>query len=287
MKNQIDIRDRPSLSGEEILNLNFINGSGPYRFRKYYRSGLRSHVFEVLQAGDIALEINGIVKNGVRVFPRAYPQKIFRIFRTRFTHADEIFFEINKYHMLLEALGTDHIALSEEFIVDYDINGKRQILLCGLQEYIDGEILDPWKISGPTYLAGLSGSFPGIGEKKSAWVETAEKNIKTFIKKIHQMIREKKYIPDLAGIGNLVLTRTGMLKLVDINNIVSIDFNPEIHIDDKGYPACDVSVHVLHMLETKLLGTDSKMNHPLYDFFLNKERKQRVKELEKQFYSTL
>ncbi len=248
---------------------------------------MRSHVFEVLLAGDTALEITGIMENGVRVFPRACPRKIFRVFRNRFTHIDEIFLEIKKYHMLLEALGADLIALSEEFIVDYEFDGKRHILLCGLQEYIEGEILDPWKISGPNYLADLSGSFPGLDQKKSAWVRTATQNIETFVQRIHQMIQAKKHIPDLAGIGNLILTRTGMLKLVDINNIVSINYDPDIHIDDKGYPACDVSVHVLHILETRLLGKKLKLNHPLYDFFLSKERKHRVKELEKQFYSTL
>lgn len=98
------------------------------------------------------------------------------------------------------------------------------------------------------------------------------------------MINETGYIPDLAGIGNLVLTPKGNLKLVDINNIVKIRLNNEILIDDQGYPSCDVSVEVLSILEQKILCLNIHMKDPLYRFFLTSERKKRVKILEKEFY---
>jgi len=31
--------------------------------------------------------------------------------------------------------------------MDYAVREKQEILLCGLQEYVEGEILDPWRLS--------------------------------------------------------------------------------------------------------------------------------------------
>ncbi|MFH2092246.1 MAG: hypothetical protein ABIJ31_07775, partial [Pseudomonadota bacterium] len=256
MDRHLDIRDRKNLSGEEIKSLNFINGSGPYCFRKYYRSGLRSHIFEVLLVEDMHKETNGIIENGVRIFPRACPEKVFRIFRKRFATSEQIVQEIHKYNILLDVLGPDLIALSEEFMVEYTNAGGNTILLCGLQEYIKGEILDPWKIFGKTYIQDLHSLMPCHAATRENFVQTATKNIERFVTKIRQMIIENGYIPDLAGIGNLILTPDGTLKLVDINNIVQINYDKTVPIDDKGYPSCDVSVQVLHILEQKLLNTD-------------------------------
>ena len=282
-----DIRDRKNLSGEEILSLNFINDSGPYCFRKHYRFGLRSHIFEVLLAKDVLQEINGVMEDGILVFPRARPKKVFRIFRSRFTTTKKIFHEIQKYNILIDILGPDLIALSEEFIVDYTGAKESHILLCGLQEYIEGEILDPWKIFSSTYLEELSQSLSHNRIPQTTFVQTARKDIEIFVKKIRQMIIEKGYIPDLAGIGNLILTHEGKLKLVDINNIVTINFEDTIPIDDKGYPSCDVSVHVLFILETRILQKDPYEDDPLYQFFLSPERKKKVEILEHQFYANL
>jgi len=79
MNKTTDIRDRAYLSGSEVQTLNFIKDSGRYSFRKFYRSGLRSHIFEVIKAEDILKETQGEITNGIRLFPRARPQKIFRI----------------------------------------------------------------------------------------------------------------------------------------------------------------------------------------------------------------
>lgn len=282
-----DIRDLAYLTEKEVLTLNFINDSSHYIFRKYYRSGLRSHILELLLAEDVLKETQGEVIDGIRLFPRAKPRKIFRILRNRFKHKEQVFQEIKKYHLLLQFLGPDYIAQSEEFIVDYTGTGKNQIVLCGLQEYVEGDILDPWGLSGKNFLLDLFTASDGNASQVSERVKKARKTIALFVKKNRQMIEETGYIPDLAGFGNLILTPEGNLKLVDINNIVPIKLDDSIPIDDKGYPSCDVSVEVLSLLEKELLQTDILVDDPLYQFFLSPQRKTKVKELEKQFYKSL
>jgi hypothetical protein len=286
MKQPIDIRDHNHLTGDDIVSLNFIRPSSRFCFRKYYRSGLRSHIFEVLDRQDHKKEIHGIVKDGVKTFPRACPKKMFRIFRDRFTHINDIFDEIQKYTLLLSSLGSEFIALSEEFIVDYLHDGQAHILLCGLQEYVEGEILDPWKITDQQYLHQFFKMFFHHNSNLDRFVLNAKKNIARFTQKIRQMIINTHLIPDLAGLGNLLLSPDGQLKLVDINNIVSVAFSDDIQLDDKGYPSCDVSIHVLFMLETTLLGKPVSDNDPLL-FFMQESRKERVRQLEIQFYDRL
>ena len=282
-----DIRDQAYLTENEVLKLNFINDSSRYIFRKYYRSGLRSHIFEILTAQDVLKETQGEITEEIQLFPRAKPKKMLRILRNRFKNKEAVFQEIKKYRLLLQFLGPEYIAQSEEFIVDYTGTGKSQIVLCGLQEYIEGEILDPWGLGDKNFLPDLF-STPICPESQiKAMVEKNRKNIAIFVKRIRQMISNTGYIPDLAGFGNLILTPGGDLKLVDINNIVEIKLNDSIPIDDKGYPSCDVSVEVLSILERELLQKDIQMDDPLYRFFLSRERKIKVKELEKYFYKSL
>ncbi len=282
-----DIRDQAYLTESEVLKLNFINDSSHYIFRKYYRSGLRSHILEILAAEDVLKEIHGEITEGIRMFPRAKPKKMLRILRNRFKNKEAVFQEIKKYQLLLKFLGPAFIAESEEFIVDYTGTGKSQIVLCGLQEYIEGEILDPWGLGGKNFLLDLFKTSTCPDSQLAARVEKARKNIAIFVKKIRQMISDTGYIPDLAGFGNLILTIEGNLKLVDINNIVEIKLNNFIPIDDKGYPSCDVSVEVLSLLEKDILQKNIQIDDPLYQFFLSPERKIKVKALEKQFYKSL
>ncbi len=102
------------------------------------------------------------------------------------------------------------------------------------------------------------------------------------------MITRTGYIPDLAGIGNLILTRAGDLKLVDINNIVEIKLNDTILLDDRGYPSCDVSIEVLSILERDILQKKIPIkDDPLYCFFLSPERRKKVFAIEKEFYANL
>jgi len=294
MNQPTDIRDQAHLSGDDVKKLNFIHDSKNLVFRKYYRSGLRSHIFEVLWARDVLKETQGEIVDGIRIFPRAKPIKMFRILRNRFESKEAIFQEIEKYNSLLKFLGPGLIALSEEFIADYISRGESRIVLCGLQEYVEGQILDPWRLFGDNYLMDLFLSMSQTGDLRRQTVAEskknvgkAKKNIAAFVKKIRQMIARTEYIPDLAGIGNLILTPTGDLKLVDINNIVEIKLNEAILLDDKGYPSCDVSIEVLSILERDLLQKEISMDDPLYRFFLSPERKKRVKAIENDFYANL
>lgn len=287
IKEPADIRDRSALSGDEVLGLNFIKGSGPYIFRRYYRSGLRSLIFEVLLASDVEKETQGEIMDGICVFPRAKPVKMFRILRNRFGSTDEVLAEIDKYRVLLDCLGPDLIATSEECIVNYEFMGQRQIVLCGLQEYIEGEILDPWRTHGDSLLMDLFISMPEADIAPAVWLRKVKKNIARFVEKIRQMITRTGFIPDLAGIGNLIVTCDGRFKLVDINNIVPLRLDDTILIDDKGYPSCDVSVDVLSILESEILQKGLPQDDPIYRHFLTQERKQQVRHLERSFYSRL
>lgn len=287
MNETIDIRDRSILSGDEILNLNFINDSGPYIFRRYYRSGLRSLIFEVLLARDVEKETRGEIIDGLKMFPRAKPEKMFRILRNRFASKDEILTEIKKYTILLNHLGPDLIAASEEFMVDYSISGKQEIILCGLQEYVEGEILDPWRLSIKDPLKDIFTSLPETRMEYPVWFKKVRGNIERFVEKTRQMIDSSGYIPDLAGIGNLIVMKDAGFKLVDINNIVPLKPDGTILIDDKGYPSCDVSVDVLSILERDVLQTPLLPDDPLYRHFLTPERKKEVRRLETLFYSRL
>ncbi|MEH0019594.1 MAG: hypothetical protein V6Z89_08075 [Desulfobacter sp.] len=282
----MDIRDRAHLSGEDIKRLNFIKESERYVFRKFYRSGLRSHIFEVLLAEDVEKETLGVVIGGIRMFPRARPVKMFRIFRSRFRSIEEIFIEINRYKILMTHLGADLIARSEEFIADYRTDRTNRIVLCGLQEYIHGEILDPWRISGRENLTALLSAMPHDLDADTRLINALE-SVRQFVAGIRALINATGYIPDLAGVGNLILTPGGGIKLVDINNIVDIRQNDGIYLDDKGYPACDVSIQVLSILETKLLGRAPSRPDPLFEHFLLPDRLKEVKAIEREFYRNL
>jgi len=282
-----DLINKTFLSENELQKLNFVNDSGRYVFRKYYRSGLRSHIFEVLTADDVLKETNGEVIDGIRMFPRAKPKKMFRILRNRFKNREVVLWEIKKYKLLLKFLGSELIAESDEFIVDSPGKETNQIVLCGLQEYIEGELLDPWKISGKDYLWDLFKSNTYENFQLQELVQKAQNSIALLVEKIRHMITETGYIPDLAGVGNLVLSLDGGIKLVDINNIVEIKLDNNILIDNKGYPSCDVSVEVLSILERNILQKDILPYDPLYQLFLSPERRKKVKALEKEFYKKL
>jgi len=285
MNEQQDIRDRPFLSGGEVAGLNFIRASDRYRFRKYFREGLRSHIFEVLAVDDIRRETKGEIIDNTRWYPRARPGRVLRILRTRFDSLNAVLEEIDKYKLLLKFLGPGLIARSDEFIVDYRLSGTGNIVLCGLQEYVEGEIIDPWNLCGKDPLSGLFRQMPSKACPDRDLVRRAKKNISLFVGLTRKMITDTGYIPDLAGFGNLIMTPAGDVKLVDINNIIAIRFDATIRIDDKGYPACDKSVEVLSILEHEILLRDIDGDDPLYDFFVSRERKHKVRAFEKAFYA--
>jgi hypothetical protein len=273
------------LSGEEVRQLNFISDSSNLCFRRYYRQGLRSHIFEVLSAEAVLKETNGEVINGTRWFPRAVPRHMLRIMRTRFRTLNQVLEEIKKYALMLKCLGPELIARSNEFIVEYNGAGKREIVLCGLQEYVEGATLDPWALFGQAPLETLYRSRFPSAEGKESWLVSAIASIASFVRRVRTMIDEEGHIPDLAGNGNLILTKTGQIKLVDINNILRLDRYDTVLIDDKGYPSCDKSMEVLAILEEKILKNKAVSKDPLYGWFLEQDRRKKVKKLEAQFFS--
>jgi hypothetical protein len=278
-----DILNDRILTGEEVMALNFINASSPYHLRRYFRQGLRSHIFEVLDADDVLKETQGEILGGIRWFPRAVPRQMLRILRTRFSHLDQILEEVDKYTMILKFLGPELIAVSQEFIVEYRGPAGPVMLLCGLQEYVRGEVLDPWNLQGDTPLETFfQTSFPGgiSGEK---WLNKALESIALFVGQIKKMVMDEGCIPDLAGNGNLLITAQGDLKLVDINNIIEVHWKEIIFLDDKNYPSCDKSVEVLAILEQKILKNKNFMDDALYAHFLTMERRKEVQILEEKF----
>jgi hypothetical protein len=284
-----DIRDNSRIAHEDVLALNFIRKPGAYVFRKYHKQGLRSHIMEVLNPEDLIKQNKGEIVDGIRIFPWAKPLKILRIFRTKFFSTEEVFEEIKKLRIVEKYLPADSYAKSDEFIVDYIWNNNRDFILCGLQEYVEGEVLNPWDPISEHHLARLFAPMEGYGTNE--FQMTSEQRIQKFYKKVEhftvcvkKMILEANYVPDFAGVENLLITPTGNIKLVDINNISKVFLRPEISLDDKGYPVCDKSIEAISMLEKKLLGKSIDKTEKLYKIFLDPQRMKEVGALEEKFH---
>ena len=287
-----DIRDKAHISHEDIIELNFIRKPGAYVFRKYLKQGLRSQIMEMLDPDDVIKQNRGEIINGILFFPWAMPLKMLRIFKTRFDSLTDVFEEIRKVKIIEKYLPSDSYAKSEEFIVDYIWNGNRDFILCGLQEYVAGEILNPWESMGINQLENL---FAGISvNRRNALGMTTEqlvtrfqKRVENFIKSVKKMILEASYVPDFAGVENLIITSEGGIKLVDINNISRVSFGPDIRLDDKGYPVCDKSIEAISILEQKLLDRPIDKTETLYKIFLDPQRMKEVSVLEEKFHRSL
>ena len=285
---QEDVRDKLYLNQEDVLKLNFIREPGIYIYRRHYRQGLRSHILEVLSQEDVEKEKNGVIIDGAKWYPRAEPLKMLRIFRARFKNLQEAEEEIKRVKTIESYLGPENFAKSDEFLVDYELNGKREIILCGLQEFIQGAILDPWDQLDDSHLLSILRriSFETFEDAESIgdnWVREVREKSETFIKKIKKLILEAEHVPDLAGIGNLLLTPSGEIKLVDINNISRVSFESSIKIDDRGYPVCDKSIESLSLLEQGLLQRPLPHDDTIYKTYLEPSRMEEVKALEKEF----
>jgi hypothetical protein len=285
---QEDVRDKLYLNQEDVLKLNFIREPGIYIYRRHYRQGLRSHILEVLSQEDVEKEKNGVIIDGAKWYPRAEPLKMLRIFRARFKNLQEAEEEIKRVKTIESYLGPENFAKSDEFLVDYELNGKRELILCGLQEFIQGAILDPWDQLDDSHLLSILRriSFETFEDAESIgdnWVREVREKSETFIKKIKKLILEAEHVPDLAGIGNLLLTPSGEIKLVDINNISRVSFESSIRIDDRGYPVCDKSIESLSLLEQGLLQRPLPQDDTIYKTYLEPSRMEKVKVLEKEF----
>jgi hypothetical protein len=287
-----DIRDKAHICHEDIIQLNFIRKSGAYIFRKHHKQGLRSQILELLDPNDVIKQNSGEIIDGTLFFPWAMPLKMLRIFRSRFDSLTDVFEEIRRFKIIQKYLPSNAYAKSEEFIVDYIRDGNRDFLLCGLQEYVAGEILNPWETIGINQLKNLFADVklckPNLlkltPEQLIARLQTQVEN---FIKSIKKMILEASYVPDLAGVENLIVTYQGDIKLVDINNISRVSFGPDIRLDDKGYPVCDKSIEALSILERKLLDRPIDETEFLYKIFLDPQRMREVRVLEENFHRAL
>jgi hypothetical protein len=220
------------------------------------------------------------------------PLKMLRIFRTRFASLKDVFEEIRRLKIIEKYLPSDSYAKSDEFIVDYMWNGNRDFILCGLQEYVAGEILNPWETTGinqlEIFFSGISVNRRNTPEMTpDPLVARFRKNVEKFIKSVKKMILEANYVPDLAGLENLLVTPGGNIKLVDINNVSKVSFGPDISLDDKGYPVCDKSIEALSILEQKLLDKPIDKTEILYKIFLDPLRMKDVSDLEEKFHSSL
>jgi hypothetical protein len=284
-----DIRDLPFIGHNDVIGLNFISNPCPYIFRRHFRQGLRSHIMEVLQPAHVAREVSGTMRDGRRWYPRARPLKIFRIFRARLKTLAEALDEIARVKILEDYLAPVFLAKSEEFVVDYQGPAGRDILLCGFQEFVEGEILDPWSALEPEKLMAAmyhrlhrDKAPSGIGA--SRWIGEARSLAALFISRIKQMIMEKQHLPDLAGVGNLVMVASGEIKLVDLNNITGAVLSADILLDERGYPVCDKSIEALALLEHGLLNRPIDSGEPVYRSFLDPKRMKEVKDLEAAFH---
>ncbi len=287
-----DIRDQSYISHEDIIGLNFIRKPGAFVFRKYYKQGLRSQIMEVLDPNDLQKQNKGEFRNGILYFPWAKPIKMLRIFRTKFNSLKEAFDEIKKFKIVEQYLPPDAYAQSIEFIVDYIRNGERDFILCGLQEYVDGNILNPWDLNQINHLEELFANLEFDGTEAATMttqqrISTLRQNAEQFIDSVKKMILEAQYVPDLAGVENLILTTGGNIKLVDINNISKVSFGPAISLDDKGYPVSDKSIEAISILEEKLLDRALDKTDPLYRMFLTSHRMKEVRALEEAFHLSI
>ncbi len=268
------IRNKPTLSHDDIVNLNFIRQACPYCFRINYREGLRSRLLQVLNPADFFRETRGSLQQEVRCFPVAQPVAMLRIFKKNFIDLREIQKEIENYKLVQHFIPPHHYAASSEFIVDYIRDRKRQMLLCGLQEYVPGEAVDPWHDDTRLKIETDMNNSP------AGSLDRALMNLASFIECIKTMVLQTRAIPDLAGVGNLILTPAAEVKLVDINNISRISYEAEISLDDKGYPVSDKSIQALYRLETLVLGCHQSADEELYRFFLDPQRVQAVRRIE-------
>jgi hypothetical protein len=238
---------------------------------------------EVLSPADVTTEKKGTAINGVLRFPKAIPSNMFRIFRSKFETLEEAWAEIERFKIVSEYLAPDFMAHSTEFIVEYHGPYGSELMLCGFQEYIEGEILDPWTILDaanllPTIYTGMLERGASMSLSKDEWVLDARRKGSQLIDRYKRMITHAGYIPDLAGVGNLIITSNGEICLVDINNISPVCNPSTIPLDARGYPVCDKSIEAISLIEEKIVGRPINMEEKIYKLFLTSQRKRMVKE---------
>lgn len=296
LKTPDDIRDKAFINHDDIIALNFIKGTGRFVFRRHFRQGLRSHVVELLKSSDVELEKSGFETDGLRWFPKAKPYKIFRIFRIRLKTIGNALQEIDRVKIVERYLFPDFLARSNEFIVDYISPQGPDLMLCGLQEYVEGEIIDPWSVLDQTSLLPAlydnlckhAGEHPtDSADRKDRWVRNAREKGGLFIRNVKKMFYETGHIPDLAGVGNLIMHASGIIKLVDINNICNVSYDSTLQLDDRGYPVFDKSIEALSLLEKKILDRKIDKKETIYKMLFDTDRKKEADRQANIFYNRI
>jgi hypothetical protein len=245
---------------------------------------------EMLDPQEVERERTGICADGVRWFPRAVPRKMLRIFRTRFTSLARAWEEVERVKLVETCLGPDFLAVSQEFLVDYEAPSGCDTLLCGVQEYVPGDPVDPWRtppfVDSELFATSVRGGADADsgGSRRKARYRRLRASAAEFVRRVKTMIRDLHLIPDLAGARNLIATPAGILKLVDINNISRITEPSDICVDDKGYPVCDKSVEALFLLEKNLVGRSPDPTDEIYAHFLESDRVRRVAAIHRRFH---
>lgn len=243
----------------------------------------------VVEPREASLECEGIYLEGVKIYPRARPVRMLRIFRRRFSDLVEAEEELRGVKIVESYLAPDYMALSDEFLADLISEGSSEMILCGLQEYVQGEMIDPWgALDDRTIERLLKRLTPcgGFQEGLGRLVKHVRAEAISFAERLKRMAYEAGRIPDLAGVGNLLLTSSGRIKLVDINNISKISIGGVIALDDRGYPVCDKSVEALWRIECFLGGRGPCLGEPLYRAYLDPVRMEEVRALEGLFHSS-
>jgi len=279
-----DIRDKAYLTHNDVIALNFIQDSGQYVYRRHFRNGLRSHIMEILDAEQVRQESRGKMVAGVRLFPKATPLKMLRIFRTRLVSISQALDEIVKLRVIETFLTPDQFAGSSEFIVGYQAPDGPDMLLCGLQEFVQGRKLDPWRLKS----GGIFQIYPDKdSQAQKTFATQLRQSAQRFVAGIKDMVLKAGYIPDIAGQRNLLVTRRGRIRLVDINNVSRVKYSDDIFIDDKGYPVCDKSIEALALIDRHLCNGRNCSGQVLFEMFLDPDRLRAVAALDAAFHRSL
>lgn len=276
-----DIRDIQHATSDEVNDLNFLNLTDQYVLRRHTYQGLRSHVFQILKTDDVRKENEGVIRKGVKNYPKAAPVKILRIMRTKFNNLAAVTVEIKKYKLIERYFDAESYAKSQEIIVDYNHNGKNKVMLIGIQDYVEGFRLNPWS----AYIGFQIVDFLKISGIKNIDETMAQilKNMANFVHLLKRFILKTRHIPDLAGIGNIMLKRSGNIVLVDINNISEVSFSDPIYVDNFGYPIVDRSIEAIFCLDKFCTPNEYDKNNFLYRKFLSDSRRKKVDAIEKEF----
>ena len=69
--------------------------------------------------------------------------------------------EVKRVKVIGKYLTPDHVASSDEFLVDYVLDQRRDVIHCGIQEHVEGELFDPWSPITKDHLAEFSAAWAG------------------------------------------------------------------------------------------------------------------------------